>query len=46
LDRWNDGKKAEEHDRVKHSVNSSINDEERAVRLEEMRVARSVAYAA
>ena len=46
LDRWNDGKKAEEHDRVKHSVNSSINDEERAARLEEMRVARSVAYAA
>ena len=46
LDRWNDGKKAEEHDRVKHSVNSSINDEERATRLEEMRVARSVAYAA
>ena len=23
LDRWNDGKKAEEHDRVKHSVGSS-----------------------
>ena len=46
LDRWNDGKKAEEHDRVKHSVNSSINDEERAARLEEIRVARSVAYAA
>lgn len=46
LDRWNDGKKAEEHDRVKHSVNSSIDDGERASRLEEMRVARSVAYAA
>ena len=46
LDRWNDGKKAEEHDRVKHSVNSSIDDAERAARLEEMRVARSVAYAA
>lgn len=46
LDRWNDGKKSEEHDRVKHSVNSSIDDGERASRLEEMRVARSVAYAA
>lgn len=46
LDRWNDGKKAEEHDRVKHSVNSSIDDAERAARLEEMRIARNVAYAA
>ena len=46
LDRWNDGKKAEEHDRVKHSVNSSIDDRERMARLEEMSVARNVAYAA
>jgi hypothetical protein len=46
LDRWNDGKKAEEHDRVKHSVNSSIDDEERAARLQEMQIARNVAYAA
>ena len=46
LDRWNDGKKAEEHDRVKHSVNSSIDDAERAARLEEMHIARNVAYAA
>ena len=46
LDRWNDGKKAEEHDRVKHSVNSSIDDEQRKARLEEMQLARNVAYAA
>ena len=46
LERWNDGKKAEEHDRVKHCVNSSIDDRERMARLEEMSVARNVAYAA
>lgn len=46
LDRWNDGKKAEEHARVKHSVNSSINDNERASRLAEQAIARNVAYAA
>lgn len=46
LDRWNDGKKAEERARVKHSVNSSIDDNERASRLAEQAVARNVAYAA
>lgn len=46
LDRWNDGKKAEEKARVKHSVNSSINDAERASRIAEQAIARNVAYAA
>jgi anaerobic ribonucleoside-triphosphate reductase len=46
LDRWNDGKKAEERVRVKHSVNSSIDDNERASRLAEQAIARNVAYAA
>ncbi len=46
LDRWNDGKKAEEKARVKHSVNSAINDKERAARLQEQAVAHTVAYAA
>ena len=45
LDRWNDGKKAEEKARVKHSVNSSINDDERAARLERQALAHNVAYA-
>ena len=46
LERWNDGKKAEEKARVKHSVNSAINDAVRAERLEEQAIARNVAYAA
>ena len=46
LDRWNDGKKAEERARVKHSVNSAIDDAERAARLQAQAVAHSVAYAA
>ena len=46
LDRWNDGKKAEEKARVKHSVNSAINDAERAARLQEQALAHTVAYAA
>ncbi len=45
LDRWNDGKKAEEKARVKHSVNSSINDKERASRLEKQALAHNIAYA-
>ena len=45
LDRWNDGKKAEEKARVKHSVNSAINDDERAARLEKQALAHNVAYA-
>lgn len=45
LDRWNDGKKAEEKARVKHSVNSSIDDAARAARLEQQAVAHNIAYA-
>lgn len=45
LDRWNDGKKAEEKARVKHSVNSSIDDAVRQARLEEQAVAHNIAYA-
>ncbi len=45
LDRWNDGKKAEEKARVKHSVNSSIDDAARAKRLEQQAVAHNIAYA-
>ena len=44
LDRWNDGKKAEESARVKHSVNSAINDSERAARLEKQALVHNVAY--
>lgn len=44
LDRWNDAKKAEEHARVKHSVNSSVNDATRLVMLETQAMERSVAY--
>lgn len=45
LDRWNDGKKAEEKARVKHSINSCIDDETRAKRLEQQAVAHNIAYA-
>lgn len=45
LDRWNDGKKAEEAARVKHSVNSSIDDAVRAKRLEQQAIAHNIAYA-
>ena len=45
LDRWNDAKKAEEHDRVKHSVNSSVDDAERLTALEVQAMERSIAYA-
>lgn len=45
LDRWNDGKKAEEKARVKHSVNSSIDDATRQARLEQQAVAHNIAYA-
>ncbi|MBR0133687.1 hypothetical protein IJM16_00255 [Candidatus Saccharibacteria bacterium] len=44
LDRWNDGKKAEEAARVKHSVNSCIDDETRAKRLEQQALAHNIAY--
>lgn len=45
LDRWNDAKKAEEKARVKHSVNSAINDAERLVALETQAMAQNIAYA-
>ena len=45
LDRWNDEKKAEEHARVKHSVNSCVDDLVRAARLQDQALAQNVAYA-
>ena len=45
LDRWNDAKKAEESARVKHSVNSAIDDAERLVALETQAMAQNLAYA-
>ena len=45
LDRWNDAKKAEEKARVKHSVNSAIDDAERLVALETQAMAQNIAYA-
>ncbi len=45
LDRWNDAKRAEEHDRVKHSVNSCVDDLVRAAKIQDQALARNVAYA-
>ena len=45
LDRWNDAKKAEERARVKHSVNSSIDDAARMVALETQAMEQNIAYA-
>ena len=45
LDRWNDAKKAEEAARVKHSVNSALNDAERMVALETQAMEQNIAYA-
>ena len=45
LDRWNDAKKAEESSRVKHCVNSSIDDAERLAALETQAMAHNIAYA-
>ena len=45
LDRWNDAKKAEEHARVKHSVNSSVDDAARMVALETQAMEQNIAYA-
>lgn len=45
LDRWNDAKKAEEHARVKHSVNSSVDDATRLVALETQAMSHNIAYA-
>lgn len=44
LERWNDGKKAEESVRVKHSVNSCTDDLVRAARLQDQYLARNRAY--
>lgn len=44
LERWNDGKKAEEAARVKHSVNSCVDDLVRAARLQDQALAQNVAY--
>lgn len=44
LDRWNDGKKAEESQRVKHSVNSSVDDRVRSEKLQEQMAAYNRAY--
>ena len=44
LDRWNDAKKAEEKARVKHCVNSSIDDAERLVALETQAMEQNLAY--
>ena len=45
LDRWNDAKKAEEHARVKHSVNSAIDDAARMAALETQAMEQNIAYA-
>ena len=45
LDRWNDAKKAEEKARVKHSVNSAIDDAERLAALETQAMEQNIAYA-
>lgn len=44
LDRWNDAKRAEERARVKHSVNSAVDDHARMVALETQAMERSIAY--
>ncbi len=45
LDRWNDAKKSEESARVKHCVNSAIDDAERLVVLETQAMEQNIAYA-
>ncbi len=45
LDRWNDAKKAEEAARVKHSVNSAVDDQTRLVALETQAMQHNIAYA-
>ena len=44
LDRWNDGKKAEESQRVKHSVNSCVDDLVRNAKLQDQMLAYNKAY--
>ena len=45
LDRWNDAKKSEEKARVKHCVNSAIDDATRLAALETQAMAHNIAYA-
>ncbi len=45
LDRWNDAKKAEEKARVKHSVNSAVDDATRMAALETQAMEQNIAYA-
>ena len=45
LDRWNDAKKAEEKARVKHCVNSAVDDAARLAALETQAMAHNIAYA-
>lgn len=45
LDRWNDAKKSEEKARVKHCVNSAIDDAARLVALETQAMEQNIAYA-
>lgn len=45
LDRWNDAKKAEESARVKHCVNSAIDDAARLAALETQAMEHNIAYA-
>ena len=44
LDRWNDGKKAEEKARVKHSVNSCVDDLVRQAKLQDQYLSHNIAY--
>lgn len=44
LDRWNDGKKAEESQRVKHSVNSCVDDLVRNAKIQNEMLAYNRAY--
>ena len=44
LDRWNDAKKAEESARVKHSVNSALDDAARLAALETQAMEHNLAY--
>ena len=44
LDRWNDAKKAEEAARVKHSVNSALDDAARLAALETQAMEHNLAY--
>ena len=45
LERWNDGKRAAESERVKHSVNSCVDDLARNAKLQDQMLAYNRAYA-